>query len=437
MDYLFYLSKIIVCAFEVYMVSDLFRFTFESKDVNKRVKLSAAILLGFLIFGINYLEIPLLNFFGGIILITCYCKVFYVASNIMALIVTIFFFIIGICSEVLGELVYSIIYHKNSNIGADFSYQFCLIIIIEKVMVFAILKAIQYFSKKNKNEPIREMLGGFFVLPLSTMSLLYGIIEFDFFKDMIIVQRVVLGCGSALLLFANVYVYHLIERFSTVMARKRDQDIDFAKAAVERKHYESLEKVNKEHLKYIHDINIILGTISSLVQNNESDKALELLQKHQNSLHVIQKKIYCNDSILNGLLEDRISNAMMQQIEVSVDIDKTINFSFIDDLDKISIFGNVLDNAIEAVAKCENDKKIVVKMFMGNPNYLVIKVRNTYHEVPIVFDGDFLTSKEDKQKHGIGMKRIKEITEKYGGMFSTSFEDEMFVVNLCLSCIEI
>ncbi len=437
MDYLFYLAKIIVCAFEVYMVSDLFRFTFESKEVGKRARLAAAVILGLLVFGINYLEIPLLNFFGGIVLITVYCKILFKVSSISALIVTVFFFMIGICSEVLGELVYSIIYHESSHIGADFSYQFCLIITIEKIIVFAILKAIQYFSRKNKNEPIREMLGGFFILPLSTLSILYGIIKFDFFEDMIIVQRVALGCGSALLLFANIFVYHLIERFSTVMTRKREQDVDFAKAAVERKHYDALEKVNREHLKYIHDMNIILGTISSLVKNNEGDKALELLDKHQNSLHAIQKKLYCNDSILNGLLEDRISNAMMQHIDVSVDIDKTINFHFIDDLDKISIIGNILDNAIEAAAKCENNKKIIIRMFMGSPNYLVIMVQNTYHEVPLVFEGNFLTSKEDKQMHGVGTKRIKELTEKYGGMLSTAIEGEMFFVNLCLSCIEI
>ncbi len=436
MDYLFYLSKIIVCAFEVYMVSNLFRFSFESKDIEKRSHLLVAIMLGFMIFGINYFEIPLLNFFGGIILTVVYCKLLYTAKNISAVMVTVFFYIIIVCSEVLGEFVYSIIYHENSNIGSDFSYQFCLIIIIEKVIVFAFLKAILYFSKKNKNEPIREMLGGFFVLPLSTLSILYGIIRFDFFDDMEVVQRVVLGFGSALLLFANVYVYHLIERFTTVAIRKREQEVDFAKAAVERRHYETLETVNREHLKYIHDMNITLGTISSLVQNDEGAKVLELLNKQQKGLNAIQKKLYCHDSILNGLLEDRISSAMKQQIDVSVDIDKAINFQFIDDLDKISMIGNLLDNAIEAAAKCENEKKIIIRMFMGSPNYLVIMVQNTYHEVPVVFEGDFLTSKADKQRHGIGTKRVKELTLKYGGLFSTAIEGEMFFVNLCLSCIE-
>lgn len=437
MDFLFYLAKIIVCAFEVYMVTDLFSFVFEAKTNSRRKKLIVAVLLGLLIFSINYFEFPLLNFFGGIMLTIAYCKIIFDTNTVSALIVTAFFYIINVCSEVLGAFVYSIIYHESSHIEAEFSYQFCLIIIIDKIMVFAILKAIQYFSRKNRNEPIREMLGGFFILPLSTLSLLYGIIKFDFIEDMLIVQRIVLGCGSAMLLFANIFVYHLIERFSTVMIQKREQDIDFAKAAVERKHYEALEKVNKDHLKYIHDINIILGTVSSLIQNDEGSKALELLEKHHNGLRVIQKKLYCNDSILNGLLEDRISNAMAQKIDVLVDIDKTINFHFIDDIDKISMIGNILDNAIEAAARCENDKKIIIRMFMGSPNYLVIMVQNTYHEVPVVFEGDFLTSKDDKQKHGIGIKRIKELTEKYGGMFSTATEGEMFFVNLCLSCIEL
>lgn len=81
----------------------------------------------------------------------------------------------------------------------------------------------------------------------------------------------------------------------------------------------------------------------------------------------------------------------------------------IKDYDFISIMSNLLDNSLEAAERCpEGERSIELKMFMDTDrSYAVIRLENSCINKAVSGQGLFLTAKEDRTRHGIGLKHVK------------------------------
>lgn len=106
-----------------------------------------------------------------------------------------------------------------------------------------------------------------------------------------------------------------------------------------------------------------------------------------------------------------------------------------DECDIYSLFGNVLDNAIEAVENCQDPEMRFISLTMSVVNsFLSVSISN-YADKVVVFDkGLPQTHKEDKFNHGFGVRSIQMLTEKYGGEASFAQEDNVFSTNIVLPC---
>lgn len=60
-----------------------------------------------------------------------------------------------------------------------------------------------------------------------------------------------------------------------------------------------------------------------------------------------------------------------------------------------------------------------------------IKIENSYNGVLIKENHRFLTTKERKENHGIGLKSVSNTLEKYNGVMDISNED-FFCVNVIM-----
>ena len=108
--------------------------------------------------------------------------------------------------------------------------------------------------------------------------------------------------------------------------------------------------------------------------------------------------------------------------------------SFMSVSDIYSLFGNALENAIEAVKKLDdNEKKVVGVSIEDKGDMLIINVTNYFDGKIEIQDGLPVTSKDEEEGyHGFGMKSIKLIAQKYHGEMKVSTEDELFNLNVWL-----
>lgn len=103
---------------------------------------------------------------------------------------------------------------------------------------------------------------------------------------------------------------------------------------------------------------------------------------------------------------------------------------FMKEVDVYSLFGNLLDNATEAV-QClpVEDRSIILSVTEVN-EFLFINVYNKYVGKIKFLDGLPITTKKNKDWHGIGIKSIKYIADKYSGEMTIQTKDQIFSVGI-------
>ena len=91
------------------------------------------------------------------------------------------------------------------------------------------------------------------------------------------------------------------------------------------------------------------------------------------------------------------------------------------------MFGNILDNAIEAVSRLEKEKRIITLTATERGGVICIREDNWYDGNLRFSDGLPATTKTDEPGyHGYGVKSIRHIAEKYGGSLNIDTEGNIF-----------
>lgn len=104
-----------------------------------------------------------------------------------------------------------------------------------------------------------------------------------------------------------------------------------------------------------------------------------------------------------------------------------ISLSFMTPADIYILFGNILDNAIEAVSRLEKEKRIITLTATERGGVICIREDNWYDGNLRFSDGLPATTKTDEPGyHGYGVKSIRHIAEKYGGSLNIDTEGNIF-----------
>jgi len=108
-----------------------------------------------------------------------------------------------------------------------------------------------------------------------------------------------------------------------------------------------------------------------------------------------------------------------------------LSFMKIEDI--YAVFGNALDNAVEAVlCLAEKEKRVISVQTLEQNQLLLIQIRNYYDQELHFENGLPLTTKCDKTQHGYGMKSIRHIVETYDGILTVQAQDGIFMLQILL-----
>ena len=99
--------------------------------------------------------------------------------------------------------------------------------------------------------------------------------------------------------------------------------------------------------------------------------------------------------------------------------------------DLYCLFGNLLDNALEAVKKIEERERRVIDLVVKmKDNMLLIQEENYFNGELRFEDGLPITTKGDTDYHGFGVRSLRMIVKKYGGEMTTYVSDDVFHLNI-------
>ena len=186
---------------------------------------------------------------------------------------------------------------------------------------------------------------------------------------------------------------------------------------------ESKQKGDTDLRQLYHDIKNHLLAINALSQGENSRAVKRYIDSLLQSMQNYEIHVETGNQVLNGLLSQKLEEAERHHIDMSL----ILNFqqiNFIEDMDLCTLFGNAVDNAIEACDGVpENERQILIRS-QESIGQLIISVNNSYRG-EIAFDNGLpCTSKLGGAEHGIGLRNIQRVLKKYGGTIDIDVESE-------------
>lgn len=177
-----------------------------------------------------------------------------------------------------------------------------------------------------------------------------------------------------------------------------------------------------------HDTRHHLSAIRTLIQQGESDKALEYLNEVSQTYDDTVIKTYCKNEMVNSVLSIYNSRFEERRIhwEVQVSIGEKLPCS---EMMFCAILSNVLENAMHAVQELPQDKRYIELSLSEKVGHLLLMEKNTVRSVPTFADGVPVT---ERSGHGLGARSIVYYVEKLSGQYQFFMEDGDFVVRIIL-----
>ena len=175
-----------------------------------------------------------------------------------------------------------------------------------------------------------------------------------------------------------------------------------------------------EHSRIMnHDFRERLNVLKTLI-SEDIQKAQEYVGKIEKECEDSKIEKYSDNNILNILLIRKKKECEENGIKLNI-TSTNPKLDFIDGMDTVAIFSNLINNAIEA---CSNSarKDIFIDLYTVNNAFSVIKVENYADKEPIVVEGMLRSGKDDGNSHGIGIKSINNSLSKYDGKMSWSYD---------------
>lgn len=265
--------------------------------------------------------------------------------------------------------------------------------------------------------PISLMVSNIYTIPISYANIRVGKV---YAKGFIITI-------FELALYLIVFILFYIFSKTTIEKTKLTERNNILE--IQKSYTESLQSYIKYTSKARHDFKHSVHVMSRLADEGNLSALKDYIAQYENSLTVTAPVRICKSEALNALF----NHYRQQAIENNVDINWRIDLpdkSRILDVDLCSIFGNILENAIDGCCTVEEGKRYFNLTSEIKGDCLYIVSTNNYGK-PLRMDGEEFSSTKHQGK-GIGLYSMKSITDVYDGIFEAGNNDGEFFVNIVM-----
>lgn len=177
-----------------------------------------------------------------------------------------------------------------------------------------------------------------------------------------------------------------------------------------------------------HDMRHHLQCIYSDVSQGNYEHTLKYIEDTIALVDASAVDRFCANELVNTVLS--YYNGLMEQQGIQFDLTvNTMEPLPCPEQEFTSILSNGLENAIYAVSRLDESKRIVTLQLKSDHNKVYLSIQNPYDTAPILVDGMPVTSKEG---HGLGTQSIRYTTHRLNGNCQFMAEDGVFSLRLVL-----
>ncbi|MCX4287504.1 MAG: ATP-binding protein, partial [Clostridia bacterium] len=191
-------------------------------------------------------------------------------------------------------------------------------------------------------------------------------------------------------------------------------------------------RISKDSIELInikcHDIKYKLDALMA-----QGDMGADAVKALRDSISFYDLKKDTGNQLLNVLITEKGFYCEQNGINFSCMIDGE-KLEFMEAGDLYCLFGNLIDNALEAVKEIEDKARRIVNLSVkAKGGFILVQEENYFNGVREFEDGLPITTKKDKNSHGFGMRSLRMIVKKYGGELTTFVSDNIFHLNIIFS----
>lgn len=189
---------------------------------------------------------------------------------------------------------------------------------------------------------------------------------------------------------------------------------------------ENVELINRK----CHDLKHQIAALKHMSDQAERDESIRALEQ---SVMIYDSFIQTGNDILDTVLTEKSLICEAQGITLTCVADGDC-LSFMDAVDIYALFGNAMDNAIEAVStQADPDRRTISIMVFTRANLVFLQLEN-YYSGPMKLEEGLprTTKQEETGYHGFGLKSIRHTAEKYGGFLTIQNEDDIFLLRVTI-----
>lgn len=306
--------------------------------------------------------------------------------------------------------------HKRCPILSTVHEQELALIITRIVLFVFVIAAGRLKNTKNNISIPTPYWISLLAIPICTIIMLVSIFQANASYATLVVSGI---CAFMI----NCLTFLLYDQVSLSATRQMEQTLIEEQMAFYEKQFQTM-KTSMDHIRLIrHDLKNRISPLYHLAKSQKYEELTEQLHALHSSYNPKQAFFNSGNDTIDSIVNLKCSAA--KQFGVTMDIDVLIPTDLpLDAFDIAVLLGNLLDNAIEAAVNTTNKTiSLSIKYAKG---CLKFKVINSFDGIIIKNDGCFLSRKSNQMNHGLGLKSVEQIVEKYDGSLKIEYDDHTF-----------
>ena len=359
----------------------------------------------------------------------------YEISLVKTLILVFFVQSIVTITDYIVIMILAKIYGDITTLGGASSLIGRLIIILSRLILFAILIVISRISSKKRNNVTADMSNKewiqFLIFPIFTICavmLMVNSVMKSYHSDIVPVYYII-AIG---LIVLNLVVFHLISEILEHSRKMKEAQILRQQSIGQVELYNSMRENYNIQRQRTHEYKNQIVCMDMLMKKKDYSKLENYIGNISDGLDAQLDMVDTNNDVVNAILNAKYYEAIKNDVLFVLKINDLSDIK-VSDEDIVTILSNLLDNAIEAAKQCDVGKRTVKIKLLSEDDVLTIAVSNTYKTEPMLTeDGYIRTTKNNKEEHGWGIRNIVATLEKYDAEYIIDYKNGEFVFSIMM-----
>lgn len=437
MDLFWMIFELVVNLFQSAIVLQTIRAILKDKRTGKKANLAYILFVAIL-----FLELSFVNFivpFEGIgIIISILIIYIYSLINlkgtfmqkmfwsifVMLLIMGITIVVLSIEGCIMGKGYLNLVIQKDL-------YRFVGVVIIQ-IVLFYLTRFMIKRTKKDSTYSLKwnEWFVLLIIPVISIFTMSFVSLIIINIEDQLSPMQHIFSILSILgILMTNSLVYVLYVNMQKDHAKQLEYSILQQAFKSQEKSVEETKILYQSVRSIRHDLKQHFQVALTMLHSGKINEAVDYMEKYNDTvLDGISNKVFCDNDVVNYIINSKSKICSDRHIKIYIYIANEIpEFS---DLDLCVLLGNALDNAIEGVSG-EGNNEIYLEL-RNVDNFFMISVKNTIINSVLEDNPNLISTKNEKEVHGLGILSMKEVVQKYNGSIEFYESDNKFCCDMLL-----